>query len=257
MVDLSRKWPLGLVERNWWVAMSAALAVLALTLVFDHPLWVWAQSWPQALNGMWEFITGFGESGWILYPAAALLVVTAGLALLVRWKLMRTMLWQFSALYGFILVGVGLPSLISTLAKRAIGRGRPMHYDEVGIFGFRWNWADWTYQSFPSGHATTAFALAAVVGFLSPRWFYPMLAVAVLIALSRVALGVHYPSDVTGGAILGLLGAYLARFIFALRGWLFRIDPAGRVVRRPVASLSRYIALKRRGSAPAPQPNRL
>jgi undecaprenyl-diphosphatase len=256
MVDLSRKWPLGLGEKTWWVAMTAALAVLALTLVFDRALSVWAQSSPEALNGVWEFITGFGESGWILYPAAALLVVTAGLALLVRWKLMRTMLWQFSALYGFILAGVGLPSLISTLAKRAIGRGRPMHFDEVGIFGFRWNLTDWTYQSFPSGHATTAFALAAVIGFLSPRWFYPMLVLAALIAVSRVVLGVHYPSDVTGGAILGLLGAYSARFVFALRGWMFRVDPAGGVVRRPLASLARYVSLKRRGTAPTPQPGR-
>ena len=38
---------------------------------------------------------------------------------------MRTMLWQFAALYGFIFAGVGLPSLIGTLAKRAIGSHMP------------------------------------------------------------------------------------------------------------------------------------
>ena len=256
MVDLTRTWPLGLGEKRWWMAFLAALVALALALTFDGQLSRWAQSWPEAIRGALVQITPYGESDWILYPSAALFAITAVVALFVRWKLMRTLLWQFAALYGFIFIGVGLPSLIAALVKRVIGRARPQYLDEVGTLGFRWNWLDWTYQSFPSGHATTAFALATVIGFISPRWFYPGVAMAALIALSRVSMGVHYPSDIVAGAILGLLGAYFTRWLFAKRGWMFASDRAGRTVTRPMSSLKRYLTLRRRRTVRAQLPNR-
>jgi undecaprenyl-diphosphatase len=256
MVDLTRRWPLGLGEKRWWLALVAMLAMLALAVVFDRQLMLWALSWPESVRGALEQITRYGESDWILYPAGALYLLTAFVALVVRWKLMRTLLWQFAALYAFILLGVGLPSLVGTLAKRAIGRGRPDHFDQFGSLSFSPNWLDWTFQSFPSGHATTAFALAAVVGFVSPRWFYPGLVFAAAVAVSRVALGVHYTSDVVAGAILGVLGAYFVRLLFAQRRWMFEVTPAGAIGTRAMSSLRRYIALKRRGSAPVPQPDR-
>ena len=57
--------------------------------------------------------------------------------------------------------------------------------------------------SFPSGHATTAFAAAAAVGALHPRLRWPLFALAALVGLSRVYLGVHYGLDVLAGAALG------------------------------------------------------
>lgn len=57
--------------------------------------------------------------------------------------------------------------------------------------------------SFPSGHAATAFAAAAAVGALHPRLRWPLFAVAALVGLSRVYLGVHYGLDVLAGATLG------------------------------------------------------
>src|SRR5207244_766736 len=114
---------------------------------------------------------------------------------------------QFAVLYAFIFAGVGVPSLATALIKRLIGRGRPMHLADSGLFGLQTNLFDWTYQSFPSGHSTTIFAAAMVVAFVSPRLFYPAFAVALAVGVSRVALGAHYPSDVVGGAIVGVLGA--------------------------------------------------
>lgn len=256
MTDLSKAWPLGLGGARWWLPALASVALLTVALPFDHQLSLWAQSWPAPVRGALEQITPYGESAWILIPAAVLYVVTALVALVIRWKLMRLLLWQFAALYAFIFVGVGLPSLFTTLVKRLIGRGRPMHYDDTGLFGFHLNWLDWTYQSFPSGHSTTAFALAAVVGFLSERWFYPALALAATIGLSRITEGVHYPSDVIGGAIVGIIGAYVARWFFARRGWMFRIGADGRIHGRAMSSLKRYLAIKRRDIAPKPQPDR-
>lgn len=255
MVDLSKPWPLGLGEKLWWRAVLVALALLALALPFDHQISQWALALPDPIRGALAEITPYGESDWILWPAGVLFVATALVALVIRWRLMRTMLWQFTALYAFIFCGVGLPSLVATLAKRLIGRGRPDRFADGGTLNFRWNWLDWTYQSFPSGHATTAFALAAVIGFVSPRWFYPGLALAAVIGFSRLTEGAHYPSDVIAGALLGLAGAYLVRWAFARQGWLFDTDAAGRITMRPMSSLKRYIMLKRRGSVRGPQPS--
>jgi undecaprenyl-diphosphatase len=243
-------------EKRWWITVGVVVLLLAACLAVDRQASLYAQSWPEAVLVPLRQATRYGESSWILIPAAGLFVVTALLALLVRWRLMRTLLWQFAALYAFIFVGVGLPSLFTTVAKRLIGRGRPVHFDDTGLLGRVANLWDWTYQSFPSGHTTTVFALAAVLGFLSERWFYPALALAGVIGVSRVAVGAHYPSDVLAGAVVGLLGAYAVRWLFARQGWGFARLADGRIHSRPMASLRRYLALKRRGSALALPPNR-
>ena len=256
MVDLSRPWPLGLGEKRWWIAVIGAILCLLVAFPFDHELSVLAQSLPKVLLDVLAQFTPYGESAWILIPAGVLYVITVPLALLVRWKLMRTILWQFAALYAFIFVGVGLPSLFAAIIKRFVGRGRPMQFDQTGLFGFKFNLWDWTYQSFPSGHSTTAFALAAVLGFVSPRWFYPALLLAAGIALSRVTEGVHYPSDIIAGAIVGLLGAYAVRWLFARHGWMFAGVADGRIKTRAMTSLFRYLALKKRDTAKALKPGR-
>jgi undecaprenyl-diphosphatase len=66
-------------------------------------------------------------------------------------------------------------------------------------------------HSFPSGHAARAFLLAGVVLAWGPAWLAPALAIwAPLVALARVAMGLHYLTDIVGGALLGLLAALVA-----------------------------------------------
>ncbi len=64
-------------------------------------------------------------------------------------------------------------------------------------------------SSFPSSHAATAFAAAGVVAMRYPALRLPLFALATLIAVSRVYLGVHYPLDVIAGACLGLGVAWI------------------------------------------------
>ena len=63
--------------------------------------------------------------------------------------------------------------------------------------------ASYAYASFPSGHATTAFATALLLAFWYPRQAGLFIGLAVLVGLSRVMLGAHFPSDVLAGAVLG------------------------------------------------------
>jgi undecaprenyl-diphosphatase len=57
--------------------------------------------------------------------------------------------------------------------------------------------------SFPSGHAAASFAVASIIGHFFRRAAIPAFFIAVLVAFSRIYVGVHYPSDVLGGAVWG------------------------------------------------------
>ena len=60
---------------------------------------------------------------------------------------------------------------------------------------------------FPSDHATAAFAIAVAIFLRRRAWGAPVLVAAALLAVARVAIGVHYPADVLAGAVIGTLAA--------------------------------------------------
>ena len=103
-------------------------------------------------------------------------------------------------------VSFALASWLNALLKALVGRSRPPH--EMGleaIVGLPGS------PSFPSGHAMSAFAVAAALALLAPRLRWPVLALAAVIGFSRVYLGVHFWLDVLAGAALGMaIGALIA-----------------------------------------------
>src|SRR5256714_988642 len=81
--------------------------------------------------------------------------------------------------------------------------------------------------SFPSGHATSSFACATILSFYAPRAAPAFLLLAAAIAWSRVYVGVHFPLDVLGGAVLGVLIAIALRWLAVDLRRSRRAKPAG------------------------------
>jgi membrane-associated phospholipid phosphatase len=117
-----------------------------------------------------------------------------------------------------LLVAVGIADLVSVrVVKPAIDRERPCH----SLASVRAPLGCGSAKSFPSAHAADSGAAAAVVIWAAPALAPLAIAVAALVGVSRVYLGVHYPSDVVAGWVLGAaIGAALiaiARLRYAVR----------------------------------------
>jgi undecaprenyl-diphosphatase len=101
-----------------------------------------------------------------------------------------------------VVLGILAAEVVIGVAHSSIPRHRPFEH-QLGR-------SEQTH-SFPSGHAATAFAGATTLSFYFPRYRVPLLALACLIALSRLYNGDHFPTDVVVGAALGVAIALLLR----------------------------------------------
>ena len=172
-------------------------------------------------------ITDIGRSNWMLIPTGSLVALALVLRRTHQGFRNAASYGLIASTIGFVFVSVGGAGLIGNLTKYILGRARPKLFDTLGPFDFQLFSFDPDHASFPSGHATNIFALAAVLAMLWPRGKVLLYTVAAWIAASRVLIGQHYFTDAVGGAILGTAFPYLARERFAARRWLFEPAPRG------------------------------
>jgi undecaprenyl-diphosphatase len=218
----------------WRIYALSVLALAAIALIFsDAAVGAYRGQWPEGLRRLARAVTDIGESSWYLIPTGIFIVV----ALMLDWRaLERRRRWLMAngfALAGYIFLTVGGSGLIVTLLKRIIGRARPKHFEEHGVLAFDHFASDASFAGFPSGHATTVGAVAAIVALLFPRLRPAVLILAAALACTRIIVGAHYPSDVIAGLGFGMWFAYAMATGFAARGLIFEARQGGLPKVRP------------------------
>jgi lipid A 4'-phosphatase len=184
-------------------ALALLLLVLASIAFVDRPVaWFFHDS-NRSLRDVFQFITQFGLSKGYLIIAAVLCLSLRLAAWRARDARLAAALVQNAYRALFLFLAVAVSGLVTDLIKIVVGRARPKLLFADGFHGFTWGATQSDYWSFPSGHATTVAALAVGLTLLWPRGAALYAALALLVAASRIIIGVHYVSDVLMGLAIG------------------------------------------------------
>ncbi len=141
------------------------------------------------------FITKLGNAGWFW------LVLLAVLCCISRFRSVG-MTGIVAVFIGFIVTNV--------ILKNAVARVRPYEVVE-GLVLIGQKASDW---SFPSGHSTCSMAAGTVLLKKMPKQAgIPLFVLAICICFSRLYIGIHYPTDVLAGIIIGISAAFSALYI--------------------------------------------
>lgn len=185
--------------------MNLRAAIIAILLVGPALIWFfygridlevirWSEAHPS-LRGISAFLSEFGVvTGW--------LVGSLLLWFYLRYKAKNRAL---ADRVRFFFASVAITGLAVIPLKLLFGKARPSKLFDENLYGFRWFAApnDYGMHAFPSGHTTTAFAVATALALLFPKYAVGFYVGAVLVGLSRIGILYHYPSDVVAGAMLG------------------------------------------------------
>lgn len=225
------------------------VVIIALMYALDATEIGWMPK--RGTPSLWpiRIVTDFGKSAYVLWALAGLLFVVAIAAPRFHGT-SRFLLLGLGTRLQFVFFAVLVPVLVGEVLKWMVGRGRPFVGGEGNVFNFSHFGGTEAFASFPSGHAITGFALAFAVSALWPQARFVMMVYAVVIALSRLVLLAHHPSDVVAGALVGVIGAMAVRYWFAARRLGFAIRSDGTIVPLPGPSLGHLKRVAGGASAP-------
>ena len=213
-------------------ALATLLGVAFLALVADPIFAAGKQAVPPALQALGRALTDVAKSDRYLYPLGVFLILSGFVdwTALSRNALMRLSRIVQTAWYFF--ASIGMAELISAILKQSFGRARPLVAEQYGLFHFDPWTMEYVFASFPSGHSTVAAALFASLALYTggPKVLFAFAAIA--IASCRGIIGVHWPSDVFAGLMLGAWIAYAVAVLFARMRIVFMVDETGHLVRR-------------------------
>jgi membrane-associated phospholipid phosphatase len=231
--------------------LTAILGAAIVTLMYAVDVPEISLMPPRGTPGLWPvgILTSFGKAAGVLWLLAAMLVAVAVIAPRLN-GVSRGLLLGLGTRLQFVFFAVLVPILFGEVVKWIVGRGRPFVGGKANAFNFSHFAGTNAYASFPSAHSITAFALAFAVAAVWPRARVAMAVYAVLIALSRLVLLAHHPSDVAAGALVGVVGAMLVRYWFAARHLGFAIGQDGVIAPLAGPSFGRLKRVAREALAP-------
>jgi len=166
---------------------------LAITLILDSPV--------REIIAQWESPGVHWAMGWLSYLGKGWIQAIPCLFLLLIGRFVKGDTRMETAgkkgIYALVAAGILVQAI-----KHLIGRPRPEVMAAMGIsLGPSFTSG---FDSFPSGHAISAFALASTLTFFYPKARYPLYAYGILVSFSRIYLDAHFFSDIFAGLILGL-----------------------------------------------------
>ena len=194
---------------------------LACALLLDVPVARAALQAPPTLRQIAQLFSDLGLSGYMLVLsgltwAAAVAIVRQG-----RFPERHVLLNLVAERAFFVFTAIAASGLGVQIIKHIVGRARPGLIDKFGAFHFDLFSIKASLASFPSGHSTSIFALAAALGLIVPRLRLPIFGLAVLVGLARVVLAAHYASDILAGAAFGVMMTLATASVFAGRSIAF------------------------------------
>ncbi|MCA0319405.1 MAG: phosphatase PAP2 family protein [Proteobacteria bacterium] len=206
---------------EWFCAVAFGLALVLAGMAYLDPFIQGSRHLlsPEQAR-FFQIVTDIGKSGWVLIPSGVAILAILAVMPPVRRFADRVVL-ALCARLAFVFIAVGGSGLIISIVKRIIARGRPRYFEEFGALHFQFPSWQASYASFPSGHSQTAFAIALSFAFLFPRWRWPLLFVAAVVAFSRVGVDAHYFTDIVVGSLWGAWFTVMTRNWFARRGLVF------------------------------------
>lgn len=209
----------------WTLEMTAVIVVLPFILLVLH---IWdAQLARSAMTSDWILMKGLRAATdsirtlvWLFIALIVWLVTACLLSPSIRISFRSALVW----LHGWatlLLISILAGSFPLEIGKLAIGRARPVLLDELGAAYFSPFHGEHAYESFPSGHSMMAGIMLVSFWIFLPRWRIATVPVCLLLAISRLAAGAHYPTDVVAGLTVGIIAAWwVARFL-ATRNIIF------------------------------------